>query len=97
MAMAVAIVVVDLFVIPAFAKVFQGFGAELPLMTRLLLGFSGLLVNWSAMLVALIAAVVAFRTWVGTAAGRMQWEAIALRFPIAGKIRPQGGDGALCP
>ncbi len=87
LAMAVAIVVVNLFVIPAFAKVFQGFGAELPLMTRLLLGFSDFMVNWwPAMLVALIAAVVAFRTWVGTAAGRMQWEAIALRFPIAGKI-----------
>lgn len=86
-AMAVAIVVVNLFVIPAFAKVFQGFGAELPLMTRLLLGFSDFMVTWwPAMLVALIGGVVAFRAWVGTHAGRMQWEALALRFPIAGKI-----------
>ena len=87
LAMAVAIVVVNLFVIPAFAKVFQGFGAELPLMTRLLLGFSDFMVTWwPAMLVAVIAGVVAFRAWVGTSGGRMQWEAIALRFPIAGKI-----------
>ena len=87
LAMAVAIVVVNLFVIPAFAKVFQGFGAELPLMTRLLLGFSEFMVAWwPAMLVAVIAGVVGFRAWVGTAGGRMQWEAIALRFPIAGKI-----------
>ena len=87
LAMAVAIVVVNLFVIPAFAKVFQGFGAELPLMTRLLLGFSEFMVNgWPAMLVAVIAGVVGFRAWVGTVGGRMQWEAIALRFPIAGKI-----------
>ncbi len=86
-AMAVAIVVVNLFVIPAFAKVFQGFGAELPLMTRLLLGFSDFMVTWwPAMLVALIGCIVAFRAWVGTHAGRMQWEALALRFPIAGKI-----------
>ena len=86
-AMAVAIVVVNLFVIPAFAKVFQGFGAELPLMTRLLLGFSDFMVAWwPAMLVGLIAAVFGFRAWVGTTAGRMQWEAIALRIPIAGKI-----------
>ena len=61
-AMAVAIVVVNLFVIPAFAKVFQGFGAELPLMTRLLLGFSDFMVTWwPAMLVALIGGIVAFR------------------------------------
>ena len=86
-AMAVAIVVVNLFVIPAFAKVFQGFGAELPLMTRLLLGFSDFMVTWwPAMLVALIGGIVTFRAWVGTHAGRMQWEALALRFPIAGKI-----------
>lgn len=87
LAMAVAIVVVNLFVIPAFAKVFQGFGAELPLMTRILLGFSEFMVSWwPAMLLAVIAGIVAFRSWVGTLAGRMQWEAIALRFPIAGKI-----------
>lgn len=87
MAMAAAIVVVNLFVIPAFAKVFQGFGAELPLMTRILLGFSNFMVEWwPAMLAALVGIVVAFKAWVGTAAGRMQWEAIALRIPIAGKI-----------
>ena len=87
LAMAIAIVVVNIFVIPAFAKVFQGFGAELPLMTRLLLGFSNFMVTWwPAMLIGLIVAIFAFRAWVGTPAGRMQWEAIALRFPIAGKI-----------
>ncbi len=56
-------------------------------MTRLLLGFSDFMVTWwPAMLVALIGGIVAFRAWVGTHAGRMQWEALALRFPIAGKI-----------
>lgn len=86
-AMAVAIVVVNIFVIPAFAKVFEGFGAELPLMTKILLGFSNFMVAWwPFMLVGTIGTVLAFRAWVGTSAGRMQWEAIALRFPIAGKI-----------
>lgn len=86
-AMAVAIVVVNLFVIPAFAKVFAGFGAELPFMTRLLLGFSNFMVTWwPAMLVGFVGGILAFRSWIGTAAGRMQWEAISLRFPIAGKI-----------
>ena len=87
MAMAAAIIVVNIFVIPAFAKVFQGFGAELPLMTQILLGFSNFMVTWwPAMLVGAIASVFIFRAWVGTAAGRMQWEAMLLRFPIAGKI-----------
>jgi MSHA biogenesis protein MshG len=87
LAMAIAIVVVNIFVIPAFAKVFEGFGAELPLMTRILLGFSNFMVAWwPAMLVGVITAAVAFRSWVGTTAGRLTWEALLLRFPIAGKI-----------
>ena len=86
-AMAVAIVVVNLFVIPAFAKVFAGFGAELPLMTRVLLEFSDFMVaNWPIMLLGVVAAVFAFRAWVGTAKGRYSWDRFSLKIPIAGKI-----------
>jgi MSHA biogenesis protein MshG len=86
-AMAAALVVINLFVIPAFAKVFAGFGADLPLMTKILLATSKFFVDWwPYLLVALIGAIFAFRSWVATTAGRYQWEAIALRFPIAGKI-----------
>lgn len=87
LAMVAAIIVVNVFVIPAFAKVFEGFGSELPLMTRVLLGFSHFMTNWWwAILLALVGGFLAFRAWVGTRAGRMQWEAITLRIPIAGKI-----------
>lgn len=86
-AMAVAIVVINIFVIPAFAKVFQGFGAELPLMTRILLGFSEFMVaGWPYMLGGLVVAVFAFRAWIATPKGRYDWDAIAMRVPIAGKI-----------
>ena len=86
-AMAAAIVIINLFVIPAFAKVFKGFGAELPLMTRMLIGFSDFMVAWwPALLLGLVAGAFAFRTWVRTDAGRYRWEAMTLRFPIAGKI-----------
>ena len=86
-AMAVAIVIVNLFVIPAFAKVFAGFGAELPVMTRVLLGFSDFMVAyWPAMLAAVIGGVFAFRAWVGTVQGRYDWDRLSLKIPIAGKI-----------
>ena len=86
-AMAVAIVIVNIFVIPAFAKVFAGFGAELPLMTRILLGFSDFMVAyWPVMLAGVVFGVVAFRTWVGTVKGRYIWDRTSLKFPIAGKI-----------
>ncbi|MFA7290777.1 MAG: type II secretion system F family protein [Rhodocyclaceae bacterium] len=86
-AMVAAVIVINLFVIPAFAKVFAGFGAELPLMTKILLATSKFFVDWwPYLLVAAIGAIIAFRSWVATSAGRYRWEAIALRFPIAGKI-----------
>lgn len=87
MAMAAALLVVNVWVIPTFAKVFQGFGADLPLMTRVLIGFSNFTVQWwHAMLGGLAAAGLAFRAWIGTPTGRYKWDKAKLRIPIAGKI-----------
>ena len=85
--MAVAVVIINIFVIPAFAKIFAGFHAELPLMTRVLLGFSQFMVNyWPALLGIVAGAYVTFRVWVGSPAGRYSWDRMKLRIPIAGKI-----------
>jgi MSHA biogenesis protein MshG len=85
--MGVAVVIVNVFVIPAFARIFASFKAELPLMTRALLGFSDFMVNyWPALLGLVAGAYVAFRVWVGTPAGRYRWDRMKLRIPIAGKI-----------
>lgn len=85
--MGIALVIINLVVIPAFAKVYRGFGAELPLMTRVLIGFSDFMVAWwPAMLVALVVAVFGFRAWTRTIPGRHRWDELKLRFPIAGKI-----------
>lgn len=85
--MGVAIVVINIFVIPAFAKVYQGFKTELPLMTKVLIGFSNFMAeNWYFILAAFIGLIFAFRAWTGSARGRMQWDHIKLRIPIAGPI-----------
>ena len=87
LAMAIALVIISIFVIPAFAKVFKGFNAELPLMTRILIGFSDFtLAWWPAILTLLVVAVFAFRLFVKTADGRLAWDRLKLRIPIAGKI-----------
>jgi MSHA biogenesis protein MshG len=86
-AMAIAILVINIWVIPAFARVFEGFGAELPFMTRMLIGFSNFIVSaWPWMLLGLFAAIFAFRAWVGTDSGRYHWDRIKMRLPVAGKI-----------
>jgi len=86
-AMMVAIVVINLFVIPAFAKVYAGFHAQLPLLTRMLIGFSEFMVaTWWLLALILIAAIFGFRAYVATAFGRYKWDQMKMRIPIAGKI-----------
>jgi len=86
-AMAAAIVIVNIFVIPAFAKVYAGFKAQLPFLTKMLIGFSNFMVEtWPLQIAAVIGLVFAFRAWIGTRRGKYQWDRWKLRIPIAGKI-----------
>jgi MSHA biogenesis protein MshG len=85
--MGVALAVMNLFVIPVFAKVYEGFGAKLPAVTRWLIAFSQFTLSyWWLIFGLLIGAVVAFKLWVGTPEGRYRWDRFKLRIPIAGKI-----------
>ncbi|MDP2810881.1 MAG: type II secretion system F family protein [Rhodocyclaceae bacterium] len=86
-AMLVALFVINIWVIPAFAQVFKGFGAELPLMTRILIGFSDFMVAWWPVLLGgLVAAIAGFRSFTGISKGRLWWDRVKLKIPIAGKI-----------
>lgn len=86
-AMGIAIVIVNIFVIPAFAKVFESFGAELPFMTKVLLAFSNFMVAWWPLLiVAAVGAVFLFRSYTATSKGKYNWDSFKLKTPIAGKI-----------
>ncbi|MBC7683993.1 MAG: type II secretion system F family protein [Bdellovibrionales bacterium] len=90
-AMLIAIVIVNVFVIPQFQKVFESFHTELPLMTRILINSSKFTVAyWPFMLVCLIVAVFAIRGWVGTEKGRYEWDRRKLHLPVAGKIMMKG-------
>jgi MSHA biogenesis protein MshG len=86
-AMAIAVVILNIFVIPVFAKVFAGFHAELPLITRGLLAFSAWMLAWWPLLLAgAIGAVVLIRGYLNTTAGRYRWDARKLKLPIVGDI-----------
>jgi MSHA biogenesis protein MshG len=90
-AMAVAIVVINIFVIPSFAKVFDSMHAELPVLTRGLLGFSNfMLAYWPMLLGALAGSWFLFKRYIATEQGRYQWDTFKLKLPIAGKIIHKG-------
>lgn len=86
-AMGIAIVIINLFVIPAFAKVYAGFHAELPVITKMLLGFSGFMVDYWMLMMAIFASLAAgFRYYINTEEGRYNWDKYKLRLPIVGDI-----------
>ncbi len=86
-AMAVAVLIVNIFVIPTFAKLYDGFGAQLPLLTRALIAGSNFTLSYWPLLVAgAIGAFVAARVWLASPQGRYRWDRLKLRLPIAGKI-----------
>lgn len=86
-AMVVAMFIINLFVIPAFAKVYAGFHAELPFMTRLLIGFSDFTVRFWPLLLAILASIFfGARAYVRTTQGKYRWDKLKLRLPIVGDI-----------
>jgi len=86
-AMVIALFVVNLMVIPAFADMFQRFGAELPLPTQILLGTSHFFIHyWWLVLIIIIGAVYSFIAWVNTAKGKVKWHRYKLIIPIIGQL-----------
>lgn len=82
-----ALMVINFFVIPAFAKVYAGFKAELPFFTKLLISTSNFLLSyWWLLAIGSVAGGFAFIAWKKTAEGRVIWDRMVLKFPIAGKI-----------
>lgn len=86
-AITIALAILNIFVIPVFARVFAGFNAELPWVTRLLIATSNYFVAyWPIMLAQIVGTVLAFRFAVATPRGRLFWDRIKLRLPIVGKV-----------
>src|SRR5687768_2418672 len=74
-------------VIPTFAALFAGLGAELPLPTRVVIALSNNLMRFFPFLiVAGVAGSWGFKTYYATEKGRRVIDAIALKLPILGPI-----------
>jgi type IV pilus assembly protein PilC len=76
-----------LFVVPMFKNLYQQLGGTLPLPTRVLIILSDFIKHaWFIWFPGTIGAVVGFRKWIKTDAGREKWDAIKLRLPIFGVL-----------
>ena len=86
-AILMAVVVINVFVVPAFAAIFEKFGANLPLPTRILVAMSDVTVNhWQILLVGVVALVMGLRFYLHSETGRYKWHKLQLRLPGVGSV-----------
>lgn len=86
-AMAVALAVLTVFVIPVFQDTFERLGADLPWQTVALLETSNFVMEyWPFILFVIFSSVFGFISWSKTERGQYEWDKWKLRFPLAGII-----------
>jgi type IV pilus assembly protein PilC len=74
-------------VIPTFAQLFAGLGAQLPLPTRVVIAMSDGLVAYGWIVVIVLGLIgYAVKQYYGTSAGRYQIDGMMLKMPILGMI-----------
>lgn len=84
---AVAITVINLWVMPTFSKIFAKFHTELPWQTKLLIASSELTQRyWWLILLLLIGGAIWLRRYLETDAGRYKWDKLKLRIPVIGSV-----------
>ncbi|HET9707863.1 MAG TPA: type II secretion system F family protein [Gemmatimonadales bacterium] len=83
----IAVAVLLIFVIPTFQNMFASVNLDLPLPTRIVIGMSNVLKGyWWAIIGVMVIAVFSINRYYKTAAGRLQIDALMLRFPVLGDL-----------
>ena len=86
-ALATAMVILNIWVIPTFADMFSKLGAELPWATRALITSSNFFLDyWPVMLLTVIGGYFGTRYYLKTPKGRFTWDRLKTRLPIVGSI-----------
>ncbi|HBS42184.1 MAG TPA: MSHA biogenesis protein MshG [Oceanospirillales bacterium] len=84
---AIALVIITMFVIPNFTSVFAKLGADLPLATKILVWTSDfMLAYWHLLLGGLLGFGFVFLNYIRKMPGQLWWDRNRLRFPLLGSI-----------
>lgn len=76
-----------IFVIPKLKMVFADMGATLPLITRIILGISDVLINyWYIFVIIILALYFGLKTWSKTKNGRLSIDRMLLKIPMVGGL-----------
>ncbi|MBV7317382.1 type II secretion system F family protein [Shewanella sp. NIFS-20-20] len=86
-AISMAMVILNIMVIPKFASMFSRFGADLPWATKVLISTSNIFVNyWPLMLMVIGGVIFGIKYWLKTDAGEKKWDRLKLHMPAVGTI-----------
>lgn len=86
-AIAAAMVILNIFVIPTFADMFTRLGADLPIATQFIIASSNLFINyWHYMLLGVFLILLIIKESLKTKKGRYQWDRRKIKIPIIGSI-----------
>ena len=80
-----------IFIIPTFARMFTGFGADLPLPTKIVMGLSTFLRSyWWAILGVIVGGAVGLQRYYLTEGGRLLIDTWLLKIPVMGDVLRKG-------
>lgn len=83
----IVVIVLMIVVVPTFTSIFAEYGAELPLMTRILIGISNFFRKYILVIVAVAAGlIIAYKVYGKTEEGKMRFAKWALKIPVLGNI-----------
>ena len=86
-AIAAALVIMNVFVIPKFADMFSKFNAELPATTQFLINMSNFFVDqWYVLIGVIVGVTYTVHRYVNTEKGRYNWDKAKLSLPVVGSI-----------
>ncbi len=86
-ALAIGVVILMAFVIPRFATLYSGFGADLPLPTRMVLAFGDVVsTGWPVLVGGAFIIAFGLRWALRQPWGRRTWDSWKLKLPIAGPL-----------
>lgn len=86
-AITIAVVVVNILVIPEFAKLFEKFDVELPFITKMLIATSNFFMNfWHYLLGILVLSIAAASHYFHSEDGALSWGRYKMRLPVVGGL-----------
>jgi type IV pilus assembly protein PilC len=93
----IVVAVMVVFVLPAFNSLYVSLGVKLPMLTQMMLSLGDLLRSIGLYLLgALVVITAAGLAYIKTTRGRYQWDKLAIKFPVVGRINHLNELARIC-